>query len=423
MKKLNVFTVFLTLVFFCSCSGDDSDPKDPKDPVDPTQAGITFGEITAKDYENMGHSGDILLSYTIPDGDISKIEELRFFVSTSSGITVNSLLQVSESNYRLTPISASVSTKLDANLNDIDGNLIVEGADYTVYILAVLNDDSQEPTLSNPISLRLNNEIVVTTPKLTGSFNASEDIVITSDGTLYANEGFEGSGLYKVTPEGASSVVSSAMQGPVGIALDNDENVYTSNFGGTVIKKITPSGVVSDFVTDSRLAGGGGLAFDNDGNLFNTFYSSSTVYRVSPAGDVENFATSNVFNGPVGVAYDRARGNLFVASFDTGKIFNVSDDGSVTEVADTDLSIGHLSYANDHFYITGWNEHKVYKVSLTGEVVAEIGSGSNAQNDGTVLEAAFTQPNGIEATTDGRYVYVTQGGNGGLRKIVMPREN
>jgi DNA-binding beta-propeller fold protein YncE len=207
----------------------------------------------------------------------------------------------------------------------------------------------------------------------------------------------------------------------VGIALDTEGKIYSSNFNNTTIKKTTPVGVTSNLVTNNLLTGGGGLAFDNDGNLFNTFFSSATLYKITN-GVVTEFTTSNLFNGPVGLTYDKVRGELYVASFNSGKILNVAVDGTVTEVADTPATIGHLAYANDHFYVTGWNEHKVYKVSLTGAIVETIGRGTNADLDGPAASAQFSQPNGIAVSPDGRYVFVSQG-NGKLRKIIMARDN
>ena len=418
MKKINVLITCILLVFFVNCSKSDPDPMESGNPNSNPKISITINGVS--DYENLGNSADIFVNYSTT-GNSSTIKELRLYISTASDLTENDLLQIPVSNYHIMPVGTSLKTVLDPTLNDTDGNPITEEKEYTISILGLLNDEASAPLLSNALSLTLKNEIVVTTPLLKGAFKAGEDIAITSNGTLYINEGFQGNKLYKITPNGESSIFSSAMNGPVGIALDKDENIYTSNFNSTVIKKITPQGVVSDFVSDSKLVGGGGLVFDNDGNLFNAFYASSTIYKINQ-GTVENSATSNLFSGPVGVAYDKERGKLFVASFDSGKIFFVADDETVMEVADTDLNIGHLSYANDHFYATGWNQHKVYKISLDGEIIAKIGSGNQQEKDGASQEAAFNQPNGIEATADGRYVYVSQGG-GNLRKIVMPREN
>ncbi len=422
MKNLRLAAGLFCLITAINCSDSDSDATtDPNEILNPNTTEPSLRIINIEDVENKGNSTDISINYSISGVDLSTIKELRLLFSDNANLSIEELLQVPPSNYNITETSNAVSKTLGENLTDIEGNLIVENQEYWTYLMGIYNDEINEPLLVSESKLiNLKNEILVTTPILTGEFRAGEDIVIASDGTLYINEGLQGTRLFKVTPNGNSSVLSNELNNPVGIALDDDENVYSSNFNSRVINKTTPTGVTTEYVNDSRLFGGGGLAFDNDGNLYNTFYATSNVYKIN-ANSIEVVANSTLFKGPVGVVYDKEREKLFVSSFDTGKIFCVAQNGTVTEIADTDLTIGHLSYANNHFYATGWNENKVYKIALDGTIVERIGTGTNQQKDGSALEASFAQPNGIEPTQDGSYVYVTQQGNGKLRKIIMKR--
>lgn len=417
MKKSSIIVGLISLALFTNCSSNDAEVE--KVTKSPALAKLKLSAVT--DIENKGNGADISINYSVTGVDLSAIKELRLFASTATDFTIEDLLQVPASNYHtITELNAQKDID-DASLNDTKGNPIVENQNYTISLLAIYKDEAAAPTLSNSKLLTLKNEIVVTTLKLPSNFLASEDIAIASNGTLYINEGFQGSKLYKITPDGTSSVLSNALNGSVGIALDSDENIYASNFNSRIINKITPDGTVTDYINDNRLVGGGGVTFDNDGNLYNTFYATRDIYKIN-SDTIEVVASSTVFNGPVGMTYDKEREKLFVASFDTGEIFYVAEDGTVTEIVDTDLTIGHLSYASNHFYATGWNQHKVYKIALDGEIVERIGSGNNQQKDGTVQEASFSQPNGIEATPDGSYIYVSQG-NGKVRKIIMQRDN
>lgn len=389
---------------------------------------VNLSAFNVADRENLGNSGDIYLNYSI-SGDISELNEVRLMVSKST-LTREEAENVASENYFVPELSSSFQSIINENLLDVAGDLITEDELYNIYILMVF-DGEIVSELSEPVSLTLSNEIVVTTPTLSGSFNAMEDIVISSDGTLYVNGGgISETALYKVTSDGESSLLNNSMEGAVGIALDANENIYSSNFNARTIKKTTLSGTATDFVsvtndfdTDDRLVGGGGLAFDEEGYLYNTFWASSTLYRITPAGVIENFVTSSSLNGPVGVYYDRDDQELYVSNFTDGKILNVStDDGTITTVVDTDISIGHLCVADGYFYATGWDEHVVNRVSPDGNKVEVIGSGLDGTTDGTVSEASFSQPNGIDATPDGKYIYVTQG-DGKLRKIVLKRES
>ncbi|MFY0598569.1 MAG: hypothetical protein JXR03_02780 [Cyclobacteriaceae bacterium] len=401
--------LFSSILFLIACTDDETSPV-------PIAGESPFENIRASDIENRGDATDISFSFTIKTAS-SKPNEIRVLIAIDS-LTEESALE--SINFKTVTETSSESIVFESNQQDVEGGLVIEDQPYLLYLLGLYDDGVS--TLSDPVKLTLLNEIVVTTPHLSSEFKASEDIAIAPDGTLYINGGrLSEEIIYKVTPLGESSIFAEGMNRAIGIAMDDEGNIYASNINSTIINKVTPSGEVSVFMNDDRLQGGGGLAFDNSGNLYNTFYSTTKLFKMSD-GSIEEFLTHNAFDGPVGVTYDKARGNLYVSSFNSGKIFHVVSSEEVVEVADTPAQIGHLSYANDHFYITGWSNNKVYKVNLEGEVVSDIGTGGASSKDGSFSEASFNKPNGIEATPDGKYVYVSEGGNGALRKIIMERE-
>ena len=139
---------------------------------------------------------------------------------------------------------------------------------------------------------------------------------------------------------------------------------------------------------------------------------------MSPAGSIEEFVVSDKLNGPVGMAYDQVNDQIFVSNFSDGKIFAVAMNGSISEVADTPASIGHLDYRDNVLYATGFNENKIYLVSTNGQILATIGNGNKATSDGTASQASFFNPNGIAVWKNGKFVYVSQM-DGTIRKIVL----
>lgn len=412
-KFSTLITVLLIAFTFLTCSGDDGGEETPT-------GQFTTGNLALSDIENQGNGSDIKLSYTITS-DLSILKEIRLLFSRSA-LSWDEATQVAAGGYKTVSLSASSALDFDTSLSDTDGNPVTEDVTYQVYLLGVFQNTEIPSILSTATPFTLKNETLVTTMDLTGGFNAMEDVVIASDGTIYANGGGTSpNNLYKVTPDGVSSTLSTNLSQAVGIAIGPDGNIYSSNFNSTSISKTTPAGVTTTFVTDSRLTGGGGLVFDNDGNLFNAFFSQDVLYQIKD-GTVTEFVGNSLFNGPVGITYDKGRDQLYVTSFNSGSIYSVATNGTVTLIGDTPASIGHVSFANDRFYLSGWNQHKVYVVSMSGELLETIGRGTNADLDGPASSAQFSQPNGIEATPDGRYVYVTQG-NGKLRRLIMARDN
>jgi sugar lactone lactonase YvrE len=144
------------------------------------------------------------------------------------------------------------------------------------------------------------------------------------------NSGFK---LFKVTPEGAVSLFASNVYGG-GLAVDKSGNVFVAETGNNVISKFTPAGVKSTFA--SGLNSPYDLAFDSAGNLFSADFGGNVVYKFTPAGG-RTTAVPNITN-PTALAFDPS-GNLFVAAIGRGgyKIFKVAAGSSNAVVfADAD---------------------------------------------------------------------------------------
>jgi hypothetical protein len=130
------------------------------------------------------------------------------------------------------------------------------------------------------------------------------------------------------------------------VAVDTNGNVYVANGGNSVIRKITPAGVVT---TLAGLAGEFddpyGVAVDNAGNIYVTDNGKHTLQKVTPAGAVTTLAGLAVYAGsadgmgstarfyaPQGVAVDSA-GNVYVADTFNNTIRRVTPAGVVTTPA------------------------------------------------------------------------------------------
>ena len=78
-----------------------------------------------------------------------------------------------------------------------------------------------------------------------------------------------------------------------GIWTDSSQNIYVANYSGQVVKKITPTGVVSRFIkTTSPWSPTGGL-FDKAGNLWLMEYSDNNETRVRKISK-ESIAANNL---------------------------------------------------------------------------------------------------------------------------------
>jgi kumamolisin len=172
-------------------------------------------------------------------------------------------------------------------------------------------------------------------------FDTPNGVAIDNSGILYIAD--TGNNLVRKIVSGSVSTMAGSggqFSSPGGIAVDSFSNVYLADTGNDVIRKITPSGTVSTLagqVGTSGYADGNGLtqalfnapsgvAVDNAGNVYVTDFGNNVIRKIdtSPSHTVTTFAgqgtisgfrdgpgATALFNAPVGIAIDGSN-NLYV---------------------------------------------------------------------------------------------------------------
>ncbi|NBV85544.1 MAG: hypothetical protein EBS01_04615, partial [Verrucomicrobia bacterium] len=210
-------------------------------------------------------------------------------------------------------------------------------------------------------------------------FNNPYGLAFDTIGNLYVAEN-SNHAIRKITPSGLVTTVaglkgtSGTVEGigtaarfntPQGIAPDLSGNLYVADSVNHVIRKISPTGVVTVFAGSLGAAGtseGTGnsarftnpveVVLDGSGNLYVADFGNHAIRKVSPDGAVTNFAglpgtlgstnatgTLARFNHPTGLAFD-ASGNLYVADNDNALIRMVTPAGVVSTVAGVTTTTG-----------------------------------------------------------------------------------
>lgn len=301
---------------------------------------------------------------------------------------------------------------------------------------------------------------------IAASFSYPSDVATDLSGNLYVAD-LNNNLIRKVTRDGVvTTIAGSGTQGykdgkgmaasfynPTGIATDATGNIYVADEINNIIRKVSPTGVVTTFAGSGNeaYADGNGkaasfnhpsrVAIDAAGNVYVTDAGNYRIRKISPAGVVTTLAgsgslgnsngtgTAASFGDLCGVATD-ARGNVFVADQRNQRICKISPSGVVTTLAggswgqadgkDTLASFNSPSGiaidATGNVYVADTYNNRIRKITQTGVVTTLAGSDSTGHLNGNGLAASFWEPSGVTTDAEGS-LYVTDKGNNLIRKI------
>lgn len=238
--------------------------------------------------------------------------------------------------------------------------------------------------------------------------------------------------------------------------LDAGGNLYVADYGNHMVRKISPAGVVTTLAgtttpghadgigTAARFNLPTGVALDASGNLYVADQGNNLIRKISPTGVVTTVAGSTTpglvdgigtharFNGPWSLDFD-AGGNLYVIDGNNHVIRKMTPDGMVTTLAGSGtpgLVDGQGTAASfdwpsnlrvgpdGNIYVAegfGGNQ-AIRKVTPDGVVTTVAGSTTQGFADGTGAAARFNLAAGIGVDARG-YLYVADTNNNRIRRI------
>jgi uncharacterized protein YjdB len=215
--------------------------------------------------------------------------------------------------------------------------------------------------------------------------------------STYAGDGISG---YTIGTGGAAT--SSELSFPKGVALDAAGNLYITD-GNSVVKKVTPSGVITNFAGTPGSAG-----FSGDGGA----------------------ATSAQLNEPAGIAVD-ASGNVYIADAVNDRIRKVNSAGIISTVAGTTAGysgdggaatsaqlnqpIGLAVDASGNIYIGDFTNNVIRKVTVaTGNISTVAGNhalGAGYTDGVLATSGQINGPHGLAVDAAGNILIADQGNN------------
>jgi len=243
---------------------------------------------------------------------------------------------------------------------------------------------------------------------------------------------------------------------PSAVAIDSKGDLFVADEKNNLIRKVTLAGVVSTFAgtghsgaannPDGRQAsfnGPCGIAIDAQDNLYVTDCYNHQIRKITSTGIVTTYAGSGApgmingaahearFSYPVSVAVDSS-GIVYVSDQGNNRIRKI-EGGTVTSFAGSGVEGFANSrtgaqaqfhqpagIANDmlgNVYVADQLNHSIRKITPAGVVTTVAGTGlAGSVNNTNALSASFNNPMGITVDEAGN-IYVADAGNEQIRKI------
>lgn len=254
---------------------------------------------------------------------------------------------------------------------------------------------------------------------------------------------FAGTGVSGTSGDGGPAS-SAQVSHPLGMAVAPDGTVYLAQQQTHVVRKVSPSGVISTIAgtvgvrgfsgdggpaVDARLDNPSGLALDPSGNLYVVDSTYKRVRKIDTSGVITTFAggggspsslgdggpaTSAYLNYPGEIAVNSA-GEVFIVDRSGYRIRKVDISGTISTFAGTGTSgftgdggpasaakvsliEGMAIDANDNVYLSDFSNDRIRKIDATTGVIRTIaGNGIDAyEQDGALAASvAIGTPGGL----------------------------
>lgn len=276
---------------------------------------------------------------------------------------------------------------------------------------------------------------------------------------------YAGNGISGFSGDGGNALLAK-LSIPQSVCSDNLGNIYIADRNNAVVRKVNSLGIITTFAGTGIIGytGDGGLAtnakigipsdvcIDNLGNLFISDFGWNVIRKVDTLGIITTVAGTGVTGysgdgglainallfGPTGICVDN-NNNLYIAEYQYKIIRKVSSSGIISTFAGVPSSPGYAGgYSGDgdlatnaqlsrptdvsadasgNIYIADQGNSAIRKVNLAG-IISTFAGGNGigySGNGGVAIAAKLNIPFFVFSSNDS--LYISDSGNGAIRLV------
>lgn len=278
------------------------------------------------------------------------------------------------------------------------------------------------PIIGLAISVNLSAQQVNT---LISHSHIAEGLFVTGDGKVFTACG--GSvdknsiGMYDPVKK-EFVLVSNEMKGSIDIASNDDQTLFVTNYDDNSVKSFhVKTGKTVTIATG--FDGPAGIEIDKEGNLYLTnfgappAYAGNSVWKITPKGEKQLVIQSDELYRPQGIAWFDQK-TLIISNSENGKLFLLDvEKKTLKPFITTGKKHGHLTIGKDLIFIASPGSHKILVLNRQGELISTYGGEKPGTTDGPLATASFVTPLGIALNPDETILYISQIHNSTLRSI------
>lgn len=200
--------------------------------------------------------------------------------------------------------------------------------------------------------------------------------------------------VWRIKPDGRVTQFATGFYGASGNTFDSQGILYQSNFYGNYISRVERDGTHSKWMEEG-LNGPVGLSFDNEGYLWVVNCPANAVLRIGKDKKVKIKVEGDLFNCPNGIT-SGPDGAMYVVNYSDGRMIRIELDGTASLFTTVPGGgNGHVAVARGDFYVTSFQSHRIFRVTQDASVTLVAGTGAIGEQDGDPSTTTFTFPNGI----------------------------